>query len=384
MIQYDFFGKKRDSICPAFFIGGNMQIGIVGLPFSGKSTLFDTLLAHKTHDHSGKYKNEAERGIVQVPDQRLIELSKMYNPEKTINATIEYIKVQGLEKEGHKGSGLPGQFLSNMKLVELILVMIRNFKNDVYPHPMGEIDPKRDINFINSEFLLNDLAIIENRIEKLEKLVMKTQSEKDKNELAVLNKCQSILEEEKPIRELELNPQEELIIKGFQFLSAKPLLFVLNMDESDISEAETVTKSYQSIVGKKCSITALSVEIEKEISQLEEEDAKVFLTDLQINEPATKKLIRLSYELLGLLSFFTVGEDECRAWTIRTGTPAQKAAGTIHTDMEKGFIRAEVVSYETFMAEGSLNACKDKGLLRLEGKEYLVQDGDILGIRFNV
>lgn len=361
-----------------------MQIGIVGLPFSGKSTLFDTLLAHKTHDHSGKYKNEAERGIVQVPDQRLIELSKMYNPEKTINATIEYIKVQGLEKEGHKGTGLPGQFLSNMKLVELILVMIRNFKNDIYPHPMGEIDPQRDINFINSEFLLNDLAIIENRIEKLEKLVLKTQSEKDKNELAVLNKCQSILEEEKPIRELELNPHEELIIKGFQFLSAKPLLFVLNMDESDISETETIIKSYKPKIGKKCSITALSAEIEKEISQLEEKDAKVFLADLQISEPATRKLIRLSYELLGLLSFFTVGEDECRAWTIRTGTPAQKAAGTIHTDMEKGFIRAEVVSYETLMTEGSLNACKDKGLLRLEGKEYLVQDGDILGIRFNV
>ena len=361
-----------------------MQIGIVGLPFSGKSTLFETLLSHIKHDPTGKYKNEAERGIVQVPDERLIALSKMFSPQKTIKATIEYLKVQGLEKEGHKGSGFPGQFLSNMKLVELILVMIRNFQNDVYPHPMGKIDPQRDINFINSEFLLNDLAVIENRIEKLEKLVMKTQSEKDKKELDVLKKCQSTLEEEKPIRELELSSQEELIIKGFQFLSAKPLLFVLNIEESDISQAAAIIESYHLTIGKRCSITALSAEIEKEISQLEEDDAADFLSDLNIDEPATKKLIRLSYDLLGLISFFTVGEDECRAWTIRRGTPAQKAAGTIHTDMEKGFIRAEVVPYETLIAEGSWNACKDKGLLRLEGKEYVVQDGDILSIRFNV
>jgi GTP-binding protein YchF len=249
---------------------------------------------------------------------------------------------------------------------------------------MGKIDPQRDINFINGEFLLNDLAIIENRIEKLQKLVMKTQLEKDKKEIDILKKCQSILEEEKPIRELELNSQEELIIKGFQFLSAKPLLFVLNIEESDIGQTAAIIESYQSTIGKKCSITALSAEIEKEISQLDESDAADFLKDLNIEEPATKKLIRLSYDLLGLISFFTVGEDECRAWTIRKGTPAQKAAGTIHTDMEKGFIRAEVVPFDTLIAEGGLNACKDKGLLRLEGKEYVVQDGDILSIRFNV
>ncbi len=361
-----------------------MQIGIVGLPFSGKSTLFETLMAHKSHESAGKYKSEAERGVVQVPDSRLNKLTAMFNPVKEVPATIEYIKVPGLEKDGHHGSGLPNQFLSNMKTVDLILVMIRAFENDIYPHPVGSVNPQRDITFIKSEFLLNDLSIVENRVEKLEKLVMKTQNEKDKKELGVLKKCQAMLEEEQPIRELELSDDEQLIIKGFQFLSAKPLLFVLNIEESDIDKSNTSIKELQSFVDPKCAIIALSAEIEKEISQLDDEDAAEFLADLKIAEPATKKLIKESYDLLGLISFFTVGEDECRAWTIRTKTRAQKAAGTIHTDMEKGFIRAEVTGYDKLIKEGSLNACKEKGLLRLEGKEYIVQDGDIISVLFNV
>lgn len=361
-----------------------MQIGIVGLPFSGKSTLFDTLLAHKLKESSGKFKSDMERGIVQVPDNRLQKLTAIFDPLKTVHAIIEYIKVPGLDKEGHKGGGLPAQFLSNTKTVDLILIMIRAFESEIYPHPMGNIDPGRDINFINSEFLINDLSIVENRIEKLEKLVIKTQSEKDKRELAVLKKCQAILEEEKPIRELELDIYEEMIIKGFQFLSAKPLLYVINLAESDIDKGDSITGRYQANIDPKCKVTALSAEIEKEIAELDEEDARIFLTDLNITEPATKKLIRVSYDLLGLISFFTVGEDECRAWTIRNGTSAQQAAGTIHTDMEKGFIRAEVVGYKTLVDEGGWQQCKEKGVLRLEGKEYTVKDGDIMSIRFNV
>jgi GTP-binding protein YchF len=361
-----------------------MQIGIVGLPFSGKSTLFETLLTHKSHDSAGKYRSEAERGIVQVPDERLYKLTTMFNPQKEVPATIEYVKVPGLDKEGHQGTGLPNQFLSNTKTVDLILVMIRAFENDVYPHPMGSINPQRDINFINSEFLLNDLSIIENRIDKLEKLVMKTQNEKDKKELAVLKKCQAVLEEERPIRALDLSQTEQLVIKGFQFLSAKPILFVINIGEDDISKGNTLIGELGNFIDDQCALTILSAEIEKEISQLDDEDAKVFLADLNIAEPATEKLIKESYNLLGLISFFTVGEDECRAWTIQQNTNAQKAAGTIHTDMEKGFIRAEVVGYDTLISEGSLNSCKEKGLLRLEGKEYLVQNGDIISVRFNV
>jgi GTP-binding protein YchF len=376
--------KKRENNKPAFFIGGMMQIGIVGLLYSGKSTLFDTLLAHKSFDSAGKYKSEAEHGIVKVPDKRLDKLSEVLESQKKVNTTIEYIKVSGLEKEGHKGSGLPAQFLANLKLVDLILVMIRAFENDIYPHPLGDVDPQRDINYINSEFLLNDLSIVENRIEKLEKLIMKTQIDTEKRELEVLKKCRSILEDEKPIRELDLDENESFIIKGFQFLSAKPLLFVLNIAEADLDKSESLINELKPCLGKKCSVTALSAEIEKEISQLNEEDANVFLEDLHIAEPATHKLIHKSYDLLGLISFFTGSEKESRAWTIRSGYTAQKAAGTIHTDMEKGFIRAEVVPYEVLIDLGSFQACKEKGLLRLEGKEYIVQDGDVLTIRFNV
>jgi len=361
-----------------------MQIGIVGLPYSGKSTLFDTLLAHKTHESSGKYKSEAEHGVVQIPDERLDKISKVLESQKTVHTTIEYIKVSGLEKEGHKGTGLPAQFLANLKLVELILVVIRNFDNEFYPHPMGNVNPERDIKYINSEFLLNDLSIVENRSEKLEKLIMKTQSEKEKKELEVLKKCQVILEEERPIRELDLDENEELIIRGFQFLSAKPILFVLNIAESDIDKSEELIENLKPCLSKKCSITALSAEIEKEISQLDAEDAEAFLADLHITEPATHKLIHRSYDLLGLISFFTGSEKECRAWTITYGYTAQKAAGAIHTDMEKGFIRAEVVPYDVLLDQGSFQACKEKGVLRLEGKEYIVQDGDVLTMRFNV
>jgi len=361
-----------------------MQIGIVGLPFSGKTTLFETLLAHKLTDPSGKSKNEPERGIVHVPDERLHQLSMIFRPQKEIPATIEYIKVPGLEKEGHKGSGLPNQFLANTKTVDLILIMVRAFENDVFPHPMGSVDPERDRRFIDSEFLLNDLSIVENRIEKLEKLVMKTQNEKDKKELEVLRKCREILEEERPIRELSLTEQEALIIKGFQFLSAKPLFYVLNINEADIEKSTELADSYGKELDEKCAIVALSAEIEKEIAQLDENDATEFLKDLKISEPATTKLIKVSYDLLGLISFFTVGEDECRAWTVQKNTRAQNAAGVIHSDLEKGFIRAEVVSYETLIGAGSLAACKEKGLLRLEGKDYIVQDGDIISVRFNV
>ena len=361
-----------------------MQIGIVGLPFSGKTTLFETLLAQKSKDLSGKYKHETERGIVHVPDNRLPQLTAIFKPLKEVPATIEYIKVPGLDKEGNKGAGLPNQFLANTKTVDLILIMVRAFKNDIFPHPMGSINPDRDIRFINSEFLLNDLSIVENRLEKLRKLVMKTQNEKDKKEVEVLSKCQEILEKEKPIRELNLTDQEARIIKGFQFLSAKPLLYVLNIGETEIEKTAAMLEAYQQHVQEKCAMVALSAEIEKEIAQLDANDATEFLKDLHISEPATMKLIRVSYNLLGLISFFTVGEDECRAWTVRTNTRAQNAAGIIHSDLEKGFIRAEVVPWQTLVEAGSLAACKEKGLLRLEGKDYIVQDGDIISVRFNV
>jgi len=361
-----------------------MQIGIVGLPYSGKSTLFATLLAHKSHDETGKFKTETERGVVKVPDTRLENLTRIFKPEKQVNATIEYLKVPGLDQEGHKGSGLPAQFLSNTKTTDVILLLIRAFENDMYPHPMESIDPVRDLKFVEAEFMLNDLSVIENRIEKLEKLIMKTQVDKDKRELVVLKKCQESLEEEKPLRQLSLEENEELLIKGYQFLTIKPVLYVLNISEGELPNAQSIISEISSALPQNSVITALSAEIEREISQLEPDDAQIFLEDLKIDEPATAKMIHASYDLLGLQSFFTVGEDECRAWTIRKGTKAQKAAGVIHSDLEKGFIRAEVVAYTDLMDLGTMQACRDKGVLRLEGKEYIVQDGDIISVRFNV
>jgi GTP-binding protein YchF len=361
-----------------------MQIGIVGLPFSGKTTLFDTLLKHKVHDIGKKLKSEAERGVVTVPDDRLGYLSQLFNPKKSSQATIEYIKVPGLDKVAHQKGALPSQFLANLKNVDVLLVMLRDFENEVYPHPRGKVDPLSDKRFIESEFLLNDLAIIENRLEKLEKLVMKTQGEDEKKQLAVLRKCLTHLEQEQPLRTLELDAAEKLSIRGYQFLSEKPLLFVINISEDKIQQMQYISEKWREDISPFCSVIALSAEIESEIAELEPADAKLFLQDLHITEPALFKVIHASYDLLGLASFFTVSESECRAWTFKRGINAQTAAGLIHTDMQKGFIRAEVVSVETLKENGSMNACKEKGVLRLEGKEYIVQDGDILTIRFNI
>ncbi len=359
-----------------------MQIGIVGLPYSGKTTIFSTLLKHKTQEPGGKV--SAERGVVKVPDERLDKLTAMFNPKRKVNATIEYIKVPGLEGESAGTRGLPGQFLANLKTVDALLVVVRNFQNEYYPHPLDRIDPKADIEYINSEFLLSDLGIVETRYEKLSKLVNKTQDEKDKRELALFEKLKAHLEEEQPLRTMDFNEHEQLILKGYQFLTAKPVLYVINIQEDQIPNAGAIEEEFSYLNAKNSGVTTLSAEIEKEISELDDDDAAVFMEDLGIKEPALLKLIRKSYELLGLISFFTVGEDECRSWPIPKGTNAQKAAGAIHTDLEKGFIRAETVHYDDLIREGSMQACKEKGLLRLEGKDYIVRDGDILNIRFNV
>lgn len=360
-----------------------MEIGIVGLPYSGKTTIFQTLLKHKPSESAGG-RQSAERGIVKVPDERLDRLTEMFHPKKKVHSVIEYIKVPGFENDAAKPQGLPPQFLANVKTVDALLVLIRNFESEFYPHPFDRIDPEKDIEFINGEFLLSDLGIVETRIEKLEKMVMKTKIEKDIRELAMLKRFKDQLESEKPLRELALTDDEKRMMKGFQFITAKPLLYLINISEDQIARSADIESRLSRFLTPHCVMTSLSAEIEKEISELGEEDARMFMEDLGIQEPALDKLIRTSYDLLGLISFFTVGDDECRAWTIEKGTRAQQAAGTIHSDLEKGFIRAETVHYDDLVAQGSLNACKEKGLLRLEGKEYIVKDGDVISVRFNV
>lgn len=362
-----------------------MQVGIVGLPVSGKTTLFSTLTGQDISTlHEGK-KIEVHRGIVKVPDSRLEQLTEIFQPRKRVPATIEYLEVGGIEKEQAKSHGFDSQFLQVLKNTDLLCLIIRAFENEYHPHPEGSVDPLRDLQTVETEFLLSDLSIVENRIGRLEKQVMKTKNEEDAKELELLKRCHPWLESEKPLRDLDFSADEKVRLRGFQFLSAKPLIVVVNVNENDIDRgAEIITKfeKYQS----DANVSALSMclKIEQEISQLESEDAQIFLEDLNIQEPALNKLIRASYELLGLISFFTYGEDECRAWTIRKGDNAQKAAGVIHTDMEKGFIRAEVVSYEQFIQSKSISKCRELGILRLEGKNYTVQDGDLITVRFNV
>lgn len=360
-----------------------MEIGIVGLQYSGKSTIFSTLLRHKSLD-SGGGKESAERGIVKVPDERLDTLTALVNPKKQTNATLEFIKVPGLDQDKNQGQGLPSQFLNNLKNVEALLLVIRNFENEYYPHPLGRINPAADIEFINSEFLLTDLMLVEARVERLQKMIPKTQNEQDKRLLDLMLRLKEQLDQEKPLRDMDLSEDELFMLKSYQFLTIKPILLVINISEEMIPETDKITGELSRFITKNCALTTLSAEIEKEIADLDEEDATVFMEDLGIKEPAMHKLIRKSYELLGLISFFTVGEKECRAWTIRNGYTAPKAAGAIHSDLEKGFIRAETVHYNDLIANESLAKCKEKGLLRLEGKDYVVKDGDVLTIRFNV
>jgi GTP-binding protein YchF len=361
-----------------------MEIGIVGLPFSGKTTLFSTLTGMPVDlSHTGKI--ETHRGIVKVPDDRLDKLAEIVQPEKKVNATIEYIEVGGLESQDVSGKGFDPQFLQVLKTTDALCLVIQAFVNETVPHPSGSIDPARDIRMVESEFILSDLSILETRLAKLDKQIMQSKTDEDIRERELLKKCQVFLEEEKSLREMDFSEEERLKMRGFQFLSAKPLLIVLNYSESDISQEEQILQPLQHFTKKpKVDLTGLCAKVEQEISQLDEEDKQIFMDDLQITQSALDKLIQKSYDLLGLQSFFTMTDDECRAWTIRRGTNAHKAAGVVHSDMERGFIRAEVVHYNEFLETGSLSKCREKGTLRLEGKDYIVQDGDIVLFRFNV
>ncbi|HFE65534.1 redox-regulated ATPase YchF [candidate division KSB1 bacterium 4484_188] len=362
-----------------------MEIGIIGLPFSGKTTLFSTLTGLNTGTTHTTGKIEVHRGMVKVPDLRLDRLTEIFKPKKQVNATIEYLEVGGVEKEAAKGKGFDPRFLAVLKNTDVLCHVVRAFEDEVFPHPEGSINTLRDVQIVETEFILSDLTIVENRISRLEKQIQKVKSDEDIRQLALLKKCRDFLEQERPLRDLEMSDDEKKQLRGFQFLSAKPLILVVNYSEADIVRETEMLASLAEYAGKPhVEVTGLCAKVEYEISQLADDDRQVFLEELGITEPALDKLIRKSYQILGLISFFTVGDDECRAWTIRRGTVAQAAAGEIHSDLERGFIRAEVVSFDRFIELGSLAKCREHGILRLEGKEYVVQDGDIITVRFNV
>lgn len=361
-----------------------MQIGIVGLPLSGKTTLFNALTGEQeaTGFHAGA--RDKHVAIVRVPDTRLDQLHTLVPQARKVQTTIEYIDLAGVEKGSGK-SGFGGQFLGDLRTTDALLLVVRSFENELAPHPDGSIDAARDYRTISDEFILSDLAIVENRIERLAKQVRKVKDERQEKELALLQTCQTTLENGEPLRAMPLAPDERMLLRGFQFLTLKPTLIAININENDIPRAAAIEASFRSANPvAKTEFIALSAAIEMELAQLPEDEAGEFLQELGIDEPALPKMIRYSYKLLDLITFFTFGENEVRSWTTHAGATARQAAGEVHSDMERGFIRAETVTFEALMQHKSLARCREAGTLRLEGKDYLVQDGDVITFRFNV
>jgi ribosome-binding ATPase len=359
-----------------------MKAGIIGLPYVGKSTLFQLLTGSTAAPPSGR--PEARLGVARVPDPRVDALAEMFRPKKKTPATVEYVDVPGVGK----GEGAALVDLPALRGVDALVHVVRAFESEAVPHPEGTVDPLRDAKMIELELILADLGTVERRLERLEANIKKANRPDDVAERAIFVKMKDTLESEKPLRQLTLSDDERRRLRGYSFLSEKPMLLVVNLGEDRLRQAAAFLDSSglnaYAAAGPGLAVCPVSATIEAEMAELEGEDARAFREDLGLSEPGLDRVIRTSYALLGLISFLTAGEDECRAWTIERGTRAQQAAGTIHSDIERGFIRAEVVAYADLMAAGSLAACREKGTLRLEGKEYPVQDGDVINFRFNV
>lgn len=360
-----------------------MKVAIIGLPVSGKTTVFNALTRGKAETSSwGSGKLSPNQATVKVPDPRLPVLSEMYNPRKVTYAEVQYVDIGGVEAPGERKTGIPPEVMSFIGTADALLIVVRAFPNDVIPHPLGSLDPARDLAAVSQELLLTDLLVVERRIERLEKEIPKL-SLKDRPqkqaELDVMLRLRTTLEAEQPVRDLELTAQEEKQLRGFQFLTAKPVLVVVNVGENSLEATPVLDYGHA-----RSEVVSLSARLEAELAQLNEEDAQEFMMDLGIREPARDRVIAASYRLLGLISFLTVGEDEVRAWTVRAGTPAPEAGGVIHSDIQRGFIRAEVVPFEALANAGSMVEAKRHGVVRLEGKDYLVRDGDVIHYLFNV
>jgi hypothetical protein len=356
-----------------------MKTGIIGLPQVGKTSLFKILTKAKLDEHS--HSREAHIGVARVPDERLDKLSALYSPKKTTYASVEFVDVAAIGQEALKETA----YLTSLRQVDALIHVLRAFEEESIPH-VGPIDPLRDIRNVEFDLMFSDLAQVEKRLERVEKDLKKMRTGELEREHALLVRSKEALEKERPLRELEMTPEEKKLIRGFMFLSQKPILYALNIGESaalgaDLEAAVSRFKLDEVAHRPNAGATAICGKVEAELAEMDDEEAAEFLSSYGLGESGLARLIRKSYELLGLISFFTAGEDECRAWTVPVGSKAPQAAGAIHTDFEHHFIRAETIRWDNLLAAGSEAAARARGTLRLEGKEYIVRDGDVLNIR---
>jgi GTP-binding protein YchF len=358
-----------------------LRAGLIGFPSSGRTALFQLLTSAREAPRPGG-KGDANIGVSRVPDERLDRLTALFNPRKRVPATVEFADIASTG--GSKAGAQALLDVAPFRNADALLHVVRMFRDPSVAHPSGTVDPARDVRAMEDEVILADLGVVERRLERLERDLKKASTPELKKEQEILGRCRTALEEGRPLRALQLDSDDAKRLRGFQFLSAKPLLLVLNLDEEDLpraDEAVALAGLSDFMSGAATRAVPICAKIELEIAQLDEADAAAFMADLGLRESGLDRVIRASYDLLGYISFFTVGEDECRAWSIPRNTSAVLAAGEIHSDISRGFIRAEVVRYEDLIARGSLAACREHGELRLEGKEYIVLDGDCINFR---
>lgn len=364
-----------------------LTAGIVGLPNVGKSTLFNAITQAGAEAANYPFATiDPNVGVVEVPDARLDKLTEMYQPKKTIPTTFEFTDIAGIVKGASKGEGLGNKFLANIRQVDAICHVVRCFDDENITHVAGRVDPLDDIQTINLELILADMETVEKRIARVEKLA-KQKNKEAQAEYEILTMLKETFENELPARTIEFNEEQQKIVRGFQLLTMKPVLYVANIGEDDVANANKnkYVQVVQDFAEKDhAEVVVICARIEEEIAELEPEEKAAFLQELGIQESGLDQMIRKAYHLLGLATFFTAGVQEVRAWTFKKGMKAPQCAGIIHSDFERGFIRAETVSYDDLVANGSFNKAKEAGKVRLEGKEYIVQDGDIMHFRFNV
>lgn len=380
MAFFDIIIRKKEVIYMS------LTAGIVGLPNVGKSTLFNAITKKSILMANYPFATiDPNVGVVIVPDERIDVLKNMYNPERVIPTTYEFTDIAGLVKGASNGEGLGNKFLSHIREVDAVVEVVRCFDDENIIHVDGSVDPIRDIEVINVELVLSDLEIVTSRINRIGKKAMTTKNKDDVKEIELLERIKEALESNIPVRKLGLDEEEKKLISSFNLITLKPIIYALNVEDNDINTGNNYTKLVEDYAKKEGSETAIiCAKLESELSELDEEEKKLFLDDLGIKESGVERLINKTYDLLGLATFFTVGNDEVRAWTFKKGSKAPECAGIIHSDFEKGFIKAEVMSYNDLVNAGSELKVRELGKARIEGKEYIMQDGDICHFRFNV